>query len=64
MAANRRMLSGEARVELSRREHPVIDHQSLQGGEPQLVVAGKVLRSGNTLLGPPERLLGDAEHRN
>ncbi len=40
-----------------------LDQQSLQGGEPQLVVAGKVLRAGNTLLRPPERLLADAEHR-
>ena len=64
VAADLRLLSGEVRVELSRREHALIDHHSLEGGEPPLVVAGEVLRSGKTLLRPPERLLADAEHRN
>lgn len=63
MAASRRLLSGEVRVELSRREHAPIEHDLLEGGEPPLVVAGDIPRSGKTLRRPPERLLGDAEHR-
>ena len=58
------MLSGEVRVELSRRERALIDHQSLEGGEPPLVVASEVLRLGKTLHRPPDRILCDAEHRH
>ena len=63
VAADRRLLSGEARVELSRRQDAVIDQQSLKGGEPCLIVAGEVLRFGKALLRPPERIVADAEHR-
>ena len=58
------MLSGEVRVELSRRERALIDHQSLEGGEPPLVVASEVLRLGKALHRPPDRILCDAEHRH
>ena len=64
VAACRRLLSGEMRVELSWREHALFDRHCLEGVQPPRVVADDVLRSGKTLRRPPESLLGIAEHRN